>query len=60
MEELYVDIRKFQQLYIGKWLEKKHKSDLVSVSELISDIEDLIDEVEHLEEVIEDMKMKEE
>lgn len=56
MENVYIDTRQYQDYFIGKWLEKRHKKDLISLDELIGDLEDLICDVEHLEEIIENKK----
>lgn len=53
MKEIYINLKEQDEYFVWKWLQKKHKKDLVSIDELISDIEDLICDVEHLEELLE-------
>ena len=54
MENVYINLKEQNDLYIWNWLRKKHQKDLISVDDLIGDIEDLISENESLHEQLED------
>lgn len=56
MNEVYINIKDFGELFIGKFLTNKHNKDLITIDELIGDIEDLISENQHLEERIEELE----
>ena len=52
MEEIYIDIRNW-----NRWLKDRFpKKDFISLEEFISDYEDLIDDKEHLEEELNELK----
>lgn len=51
-EDLIIDLRK-----CNKWIRKRFPNkDIVSLDDLFGDYEELIDEVDHLEEEIRDLK----
>lgn len=56
MNEVYINIKDFGELFIGKYLTKKFNKDLISIEELISVLEDEIAEREHWKEKYEDLE----
>lgn len=54
MENIYINLKEQNNCYIWHWLEKKHNKDLISVDDLIGDLEDLLSDYERLEEKYED------
>ena len=54
MEEVYIDIRKE-----NKWIQKYFDTDFVSISNLISTIEDLDGKIEQLQEEIKNLQDEE-
>ena len=56
MNEVYINIKEFNEDWIGKYLAKKFNKDLISVDNLLGLIEELADDVEYLEDKIRDME----
>lgn len=51
MDEVYVNKKE-----LPRWIAKRFKNDLISISQLISEIEDLESDVERLERELEELK----
>lgn len=58
MKEIYINLKDQDEYFVWKWLEKTHKTDLISIDDLVGDIEDLLAEIERLEEKIEDREQE--
>lgn len=58
MNNVYINIKDFGELYIGKYLYEKLNKDIISIEELISILEDEIAEKENWKEEYENLVVR--
>ena len=56
MDQLYINIKDFNECFLKDYLQKEFKKDLISIDELLGLTENLISEVEHLQEEYKDLE----